>query len=187
MSLDSDGSPGRGMNRRLVLSLSDSVCLSARLVRTEKDASRRLLQPSSDTSTREPASSQARFLRREDRGAPLLSRGNPRGVRPSSDDPTPGGDAFDGAPPASAASTRAPEGRAPPKGGGYLAAAFSTAHQAGDRPLTLCRAPRSSVSGFARSTRIAFAAPSSKRAVPTIPSAFHRQVLHARCSRSVAV
>jgi hypothetical protein len=94
------------------------------------------------------------------------------------DDPAPGESALDGASPASAVCTRAPEGGAPslsfPEERRYSTAAFSTACRAGDRPLTSHVVPapspvaRLSPPGFRRTstegprTRTASLAPSSK-------------------------
>jgi len=73
-----------------------------------EDASLRPLQPTLDTSTREPLDFRARSLRCTDRRMLPLppsfeeSRVLPCGAGPSCDNPTPAGRALDGAPPASA-------------------------------------------------------------------------------------
>jgi len=116
----------------------------------EEDAPRRLLQPTHDTSTRGSRDSRARRL--APRRPPPPERAGARGRlrrQPAFRRPGPRWSALDGAVPASvhfdhSRSAPLPEwSRGPPlDGGSHLAAALSTACQAGERPLTLSVAPR---------------------------------------------
>jgi hypothetical protein len=116
----------------------------------EEDAPRRLLQPTHDTSTRGSRDSRARRL--APRRPPPPDRAGARGRlrrQPASRRPGPRWSALDGAVPASvhfdhSRSAPLPEWSRglPLDGGSHLAAALSTACQAGERPLTLSVAPR---------------------------------------------